>query len=111
MKLPPPAVALLVVVSLAFGALSTVAMLEHGYLGILLPHFQSSAGLQVLVDLVIALLLVMAWMVIDARRTGRTVWPWLVLTLLAGSFGPLGYLLTGVLRDRRRAPGLAAGAR
>ena len=43
MKLPPPAVALLGVVSLAFGALSTVAMHEHGYLGILLPHFQSSA--------------------------------------------------------------------
>jgi hypothetical protein len=44
MKLPPAAVALLVVESLAFGAQSTVAMLEHGYLGILLPHFQSSAA-------------------------------------------------------------------
>jgi len=48
----------------------------------------------VLVDLVIALTLVLVWMWRDAQATGRNVWPWVLLTLVAGSFGPLGYLLT-----------------
>jgi len=103
---------LLAIVIAAFGALTATALADVGYLGIVLPHFQSAGGLQVLVDLVIALTLVMAWMVADARRSGRNPWPWVALTLLAGSFGPLGYLLTGALRERRAAAGrLPAGAR
>jgi hypothetical protein len=103
---------LLAVVIAAFGALSATALADVGYLGILLPHFQSSGGLQVLVDLVIALTLVMVWMVADARRSGRNPWPWVLLTLVAGSFGPLGYLLTGALREQRaQAGGLAPGVR
>lgn len=77
-----------------FGALTAMAVLEHGYWGILSPLFQSLAGAQVLADLVIALSLVMVWMWHDARALGRSVWPWLLLMLAAGSFGPLGYLLT-----------------
>jgi Terpene cyclase DEP1 len=77
-----------------FGALTAVALLQHGYLGILIPHFMSTAGGQVLADLVIALTLVLFWLVRDAKRTGRSALPWVVLTLVAGSFGPLLYLLT-----------------
>jgi hypothetical protein len=82
-----------------FGALSGAALWQHGYWGIVAPHFQSWGGAQVLADLVIALTLVLCWLWRDARATGRNPWPWLVATLALGSFGPLAYLLT-----RRPAP-------
>jgi hypothetical protein len=97
---------LLSLVLLGFGALSTEAMLEAGYLGIFLYQFGSSAGWQVLADLVIACSLIMLWMIGDARRSGRSIWPYLLLTLSAGSFGPLLYLWVGALRsssEERRA--------
>jgi len=87
--------AVLGVLLLAFGGLTVAAVLQHGYVGIFQYQLQSLAGLQVLADLGIALLLVMVWLWRDAQQTGRNAWPWIVLTLAAGSFGPLLYLLTG----------------
>jgi hypothetical protein len=78
---------------IAFLALTAVALFQHGYWGIIVPHFQSSGGAQVFVDLVIALGLFLVWMWRDAKAAGRNPWPWLVLTLVAGSIGPLIYLL------------------
>lgn len=95
-----PRVLLLSAVVLAFGALSAVALSQHGYWGIISFHFPSSAGWQVLADLVIVCILAIVWMVADARRTGRTVWPFVLTTLVLGSFGPLTYLLVGELRQR-----------
>ncbi len=85
---------LLTVTLVLFGALTAAGLWQHGYWGIFAPHFQSFGGGQVLADLVIALTLVMVWMCRDAKATGRNVWPWIVVTLAAGSFGPLLYLLT-----------------
>ncbi len=85
---------ILIIVLLGFGALSAMAMWQHGYWGIFEHQFENLAGLQVLADLGVALALVMAWMWRDARASGRHPLPWIVLTLAAGSFGPLLYLLT-----------------
>lgn len=85
---------LLVAVIAAFGVLSALALWHHGYWGIVAPHFESFGAGQVFADLVIALVLAMVWMWHDARARGRAAWPWLALTLAAGSFGPLLYLLT-----------------
>ncbi len=89
----------LVVLLLPFAALTAVAVWQHGVVGIFAGQLQTSAGLQVLVDLAIALGLVLVWMWRDARARGRRFWPWLLLTLAAGSFGPLLYLLA-----QRRGP-------
>jgi len=85
---------LIVVTLVLFGALTAVALYQHGFWGILAPHFQSTGAGQVFADLVIALILVLTWLWHDARATGRNPWPWVLATLALGSFGPLFYLLT-----------------
>lgn len=89
---------MLAAVLTAFGALTGLALYEHGYWGIFEFHFPASAGWQVLTDLVIVCGLAMLWMIQNARATGRTVWPYLLLTLTGGAFGPLLYLFVGSLR-------------
>lgn len=84
---------LLTITLVLFGGLSAVALWQHGYWGIIAPHFQSFGAGQIFADLVIALALSMVWIWHDARAAGRNAWPWLLLTLAAGSFGPLLYLL------------------
>jgi hypothetical protein len=104
------AIFLLVLITVDFAVLSAYAMMQHGYIGLFTNQFTNSAGWQVLADLVIVCLLAMVWMVADARRSGRVVWPYLVATLLTGSFGPLAYLLIGLLGAPARRPVLLAGA-
>ncbi|MBY0502511.1 MAG: DUF2834 domain-containing protein [Bryobacteraceae bacterium] len=82
----------LFLVTLAFGVLTTLALLEGGVWGIIAPHFRSWGGAQVFTDLVILAVLTCVWMVHDARRHRLAAWPFVLLTLLAGSFGPLVYL-------------------
>lgn len=85
---------LLSVTLVLFGGLSAVALARHGYWGIIAPHFRSTGAGQVVADLVISLSLVMLWMWHDAKTLGRNAWIWIALTVAAGSFGPLIYLLT-----------------
>lgn len=85
----PIALAILV----AFAAYTLYAMSEVGLSGIYLAGLANAGSLQVLLDLVIVCFLISCWMVIDARATGRNPWPFVAITLVAGSFGPLLYLL------------------
>jgi len=91
---------LLVLVTLSFAALSTIALLDAGYVGIIRPHFQSWAGAQVFADLVILAVMVCVWMRRDAAARGISPWPFILITLFLGSFGPLLYLLR---REHHRA--------
>ena len=77
----------------AFGAYSLYAMWEVGLLGIWQAGMASVGAWQVLLDLIVMSFIALGFIVRDARQTGRTVWPFAVLTLAAGSFGPLLYLL------------------
>lgn len=93
----------LILVIAAFGVLTSFALADVGYFGILEPHFQSFGGAQVFTDLVIALTLVMIWMVADGRTSGINPWPFVALTLVLGSFGPLFYLAARELKASSRA--------
>ena len=77
----------------AFGALTAMALIDVGYFGIIAPHFRSWGEGQVLADLVIMCVLGSIWMVQDAKERGLAVWPFIAITLVAGSFGPLLYLV------------------
>jgi hypothetical protein len=95
--------ALLAAVTAGFGVLTAVALVDAGYWGILEPHFRSWGGAQVFLDLVILAALAMIWMVRDARQRGTRVWPYVLVTLAAGSFGPLLYLAARELSRGREA--------
>jgi hypothetical protein len=85
---------LALVVLIAFSIQGVYVLSQVGYWNIWIHNLNHIAGQQVFADLFIALSFVMAWMWRDAKATGRNVWPWIALTLAAGSFGPLIYLLT-----------------
>lgn len=83
----------LIVSLIAFLILTIIAVWQHGYLGIFTQQFQNYAGVQVFVDLVIALTLFLIWLWNDAKAAGRNPIPWVLLTLATGSIGALVYLL------------------
>ena len=86
-------VAALVVLLVAFSVVSGFALLELGYVGLWKLAFQSWGTLQLFCDLACMVSLVLGWMVRDSKTSGVPVAPYFVLTLLAGSPGPLLYLL------------------
>lgn len=76
-----------------FALLSGYAMYQVGYFGIWQAGMANWGAMQILADLVIVSLLACVWMVQDARARGQSPWIFVAITLVAGSFGPLLYLL------------------
>ncbi len=85
---------LAIVILIPFSILSAYAVFQVGYIGIFDYQRHSPAGWQVLIDLVIACVLILTWMIPEAKRKGRNPWPFVTITLFLGSFGPLLYLAT-----------------
>ena len=81
----------------AFLALSAYAVSLHGYVGVFEAVTANAATTTAFADLVIALSLIVVWMWQDARTRGVSVLPYVLITLVLGSAGPLLYLI-------RRAP-------
>src|SRR5699024_1310705 len=88
----------LLLVLLDFAALTAWALYEVGYLGIFAAGLSGPASMQILADLVILGGLACLWIIADARARGANPWPYVVITLFAGAFGPLLFLLA---RQRR----------
>ena len=74
-----------------FLVLTAYAVYDVGLIGIPEYHIHSSAGWQVFVDLVIALVMLLVFLIRDARSKGISPWPWVVGTLFTGSIAPLIY--------------------
>ena len=88
-----------------FGSASIWLCFEEGYFGFIHLALRERWGLQVLVDLTIALVLLMPHLIRDARARGIPAWPFVVTTVFLGSMGPLAY---AVVRGWRARPGHAA---
>jgi hypothetical protein len=95
----------------AFGAFSLHVMWEIGYFGIWQAATANVGTWQLLLDFVILSFLAAGYMVRDARRTGRTVWPFVAITIAAGSFGPLLYLVLQPAGSREFPAASAAATR
>ena len=76
-----------------FTALTIWSIKSVGIMGILATG-QTPGGAQVFADLIIALILLLTYLVPQARAEGRNPYPWVILTLCLGSFGPLLYFAT-----------------
>lgn len=95
-----------------FLALIAYAAYQHGYVGLFELMTANTATIAGFVDLVIALSLIIAWMVRDARTRGVSAVPYVLLTLALGSVGPLVYLIRRLASaaPARTATSLAAPA-
>jgi len=78
-----------------FVLLTLYTIHKVGYLGIFEYQFLSPAGWQVGADLVIACMLLLSWIIPEAKRKGRNPWPFVLITVVLGSIGPLLYILLG----------------
>ncbi len=85
---------LAIVLLVPFLLLTAYAVWDVGAVGIFVYQLQSSAGWQVFADLVISLVLVLTYLIPQARRDGRNPWPWVVATLFVGVISPLLYYAT-----------------
>lgn len=83
-----------------FLLLTAYAVYQVGFVGIFMYQTLSPAGWQVFFDLVIALVLVLTWLIPDARRLGRNPWPWVIGTLFTGVIAPLAYIVTRPAQDQ-----------
>ena len=84
-----------------FLILTAYAVQQVGYIGVVDYQLHSPAGWQVFADLVIAIILVLTWLIPEAKRNGRNPWPWVVLTVFLGSIGPLAYMVFAGTGERR----------
>jgi hypothetical protein len=75
-----------------FVALTAYAIWQHGYAAFLDVAAMNAVTLQITVDLIIALTIVSLWIWRDARARGISAVPYLMVTLVLGSIGPLLYL-------------------
>ncbi|MEM1404833.1 MAG: hypothetical protein AAGG55_15965 [Pseudomonadota bacterium] len=83
-----------ILILLPFLALTAWALMNGSIMGILNTN-QTPGGAQVFVDLIIALVLLMTFLVPHARANGRNPWLWVGLTVCLGSIAPLLYFATG----------------
>jgi hypothetical protein len=95
-----------------FVALTIYAIVTEGYFAFVpasIAFATSSAwGAQVIVDFLLALGVTLGFVIADARQRGLNAWPFVALTFVLGSIGPVAYLIhreraAGALPEHRRA--------
>jgi hypothetical protein len=91
-------------------AMDAYSVYLYGYVGFFRMVLANFAGVTAFVDLLIALVLIIAWMGDDARRRNVSALPYIVLTIAGGSVGPLLYLIRRFADRADRAAAVAPHA-
>jgi len=80
-----------------FVALTAYAVFAEGYFAFVPASLAFATGsvwgAQVIIDFLLALGVCLGFVIADARRRGQSAWPFVALTLVLGSIGPLAYLI------------------
>jgi len=76
-----------------FLAYTLYVVWTEGYFGFIPAAFSSAWNTQIFFDLVVACVIIGSWMVVDGRRRGKTVWPYVIAIPFLGSLPPLVYLI------------------
>ena len=84
---------LLSLVLLDFLALTVWVVLDTGYFAAIDQLASTWVGMLAIFDLLISLTIATVWMWTDAKRHGVNPLPYLALTLVTGSAGPLLYVI------------------
>ena len=79
------------IVWLGFATFTVLVFLHDGKAAFALP-FDSLTNTAGMIDLFIELTLVSIWMYFDARKRGTSAVPFIVISAVLGSLGPLAYL-------------------
>ena len=88
----------LVTVFVAFAVFTAEAFAQMGLVGFFAAHSANLATMQVFIDLVIMGAILLGFIWIDAGERGLPRMPYVIATILLGSFGPLAYLIHRELR-------------
>lgn len=84
---------LVMVLLVALTIVTFLAVRDFGYVGIVQYGLFNFATMQIFLDLVITLVLFLFIIHQDTKERNTSFWPWLVITLIFGTYGPLLYLL------------------
>ena len=74
-------------------AMDAYSVYLYGYIGFLRMVLANFAGVTAFADLLIALVLILAWMGDDARERKVSAIPYVIVTIALGGVGPLLYLI------------------
>jgi hypothetical protein len=91
-------------------AMDAYSVYLYGYIGFFRMVLANFAGVTAFVDLLIALVLIIAWMGDDIRERNVSALPYIVLTVALGSVGPLLYLIRRFADRTDRAAAVAPQA-
>lgn len=94
----------------AFLVLDIYTIELYGFVGFFTTLLGNAVGVNTMIDLTIALVLILTWMAQDARQQGISVLPYVIVTLALGSAGPLLYLVRRFSDQRSESPVLGARA-
>ena len=99
----------LVLVFVAFTAYSVFVTVTEGYFGFVTNALKERWGMQVFLDLVIAITVAWTWLRHDAKQRGITAWPYQLATIPLGSIAVLAYLIHRELAGKKVPVPAAAG--